>query len=60
MTRRHPFRGLFAGLLLGLGAAVLCVTLGIVPIGTLTPWVVIVAGVLIGLLAGLVAPARGG
>lgn len=58
-ARRHPFRGLFAGLLLGIAAAILAITFGVVPLGMFTPWAVLVAGLLVGLLVGQAAPARG-
>ncbi len=49
----HPWRGLFAGLLLGVGAGILAIVFGIVPIGALTPLVVAFGGGVVGLLLGL-------
>jgi hypothetical protein len=49
----HPLRGLFAGLLLGIGAGILAIVFGIVPIGALTPFVAIGGGGVIGLVLGL-------
>lgn len=58
-ARRHPFRGLFIGLLFGLSVAVLFISFGVVFVGALTPWVTIAVGGLIGLADGLAAPTRG-
>lgn len=49
----HPWRGLFAGLLLGVGAGVLAIVFGVVPIGALTPLVVAAGGGVLGLILGL-------
>ena len=57
---RHPVRGLFAGLLLGLGLALLLFTYAKIAIGTLAFPLVIVAGIVVGLLVGILAPPRGG
>jgi len=58
--RRHPGRGIFAGLLLGLGLALLLFTYAKIAIGTLAFPLVILAGIVVGLLIGILAPARGG
>lgn len=58
-TKRHPIRGLFGGLCLGLGLAIMLVIYGKVAFGTWTPYLVIIAGVVIGVLWAFVAPARG-
>ena len=55
---RHPFRGLFAGLLMGLGAALLSISFGLILAGALTPVVMIVAFLVIGLLVALFGPSR--
>jgi hypothetical protein len=55
----HPFRGLLAGLLLGIGAGVIAIVFGIVPMGALTPFVAIGGGGVIGLILGLL-PVGGG
>jgi len=57
---RHPGRGLLAGLLFGLGLALLLFTYAKIAIGTLAFPLVILAGIVIGLLVGILAPARGG
>ena len=56
---RHPFRGGFAGLLLGVGVALLGVSFSLFALGTLVPILVIVAMVVIGVLVGTLVPARG-
>lgn len=50
---RHLFRGLGFGILLGLGLAVLSITFAIVPLGQWTPYVSLVGGPIVGLVAGL-------
>jgi hypothetical protein len=49
----HPFRGLLAGLVLGLGAGVLAIVFGVVPVGALTPFVALGGGGVVGLVLGL-------
>jgi hypothetical protein len=58
--RRHPFRGFFGGLLFGLGLALLLLSYAVVPFGAVTPWVVIGAFTVLGLLSGLFGPRRRG
>lgn len=48
--KRHPWRGLFFGLLLGLGLALMAVLYGWYFAGPLTPWLLLLLGVVIGLL----------
>lgn len=48
--RRHPFRGLFFGLLLGLGLGLMAIIYGIYALGPLTPWILVVVGVMFGLV----------
>jgi predicted lipid-binding transport protein (Tim44 family) len=57
--KRHPIRGLFGGLLVGLGVALLLVLYGKIAFGTLTPYVIILAGVVVGVAWAFVAPVRG-
>jgi hypothetical protein len=59
VKERHPFRGFFGGLLLGLGVALLLVFVGFVPMGELTPWVMIGLGIAVGLAVALAGPTRG-
>jgi hypothetical protein len=58
-VKRHPIRGLFSGLFLGLGLALMVMAYGKAPFNTATPYVCIVAGLLAGLLMGLGGPRRG-
>jgi hypothetical protein len=55
---RHPIRGFFWGLLLGLGVALLLVNFAVIALGTLTPWVITLAVAVLGTLWGLFGPAR--
>ena len=57
--KRHPVRGAVAGLLLGVGAALLLFSYARIAIGTLAFPLVILIGLVFGLLVGLFAPARG-
>jgi hypothetical protein len=59
LAGRHPWRGLFGGLVLGLAVGILAIVFGIVPIGTITPWVALAGGSVIGLILGLL-PIGGG
>ncbi len=53
-NKRHPFRGLFFGLLLGLGLGLMAIIYGWYFIGPMTPWILVVAGVVIGLVMAFV------
>jgi hypothetical protein len=55
---RHPLRGIFGGLLLGIGLALILVQLGFVPIGSATVVVVVLLAVVLGLLVAVAAPPR--
>ena len=48
--KRHPFRGLFFGLLLGIGLGLMAIIYGIYFLGPLTPWILVVLGVVVGLV----------
>lgn len=48
--RRHPFRGLFFGLLLGLGLGLMAIIYGFYALGPLTPWILLILGMVFGLL----------
>jgi uncharacterized membrane protein YedE/YeeE len=48
--RRHPFLGLFFGLLLGIGLGLMAIIYGWYFLGAITPWIFVVAGIVIGLL----------
>ena len=59
----RPIRGLLAGLSLGIGVALLLIVFAVIALGTLTPYIIIVVGVVIGLLLGMYneqLPWRGG
>ena len=57
--KRHPIRGALFGLLLGIGTAALLIMYAVIALGTLTPIVVIVLGVVVGVLWGMFGPAKG-
>ncbi|HEU5300902.1 MAG TPA: SH3 domain-containing protein [Acidimicrobiia bacterium] len=56
--KRHPIRGFFGGLFLGLGIALLLVVTSQIALGTLTPLVIVVVGVVAGVLWAMFGPAR--
>jgi hypothetical protein len=56
--KRHPFRGFFGGLFVGLGVALLLFLYGKIAFGTLTPYFIILGGVVLGVVWAFVAPAR--
>jgi hypothetical protein len=58
IRKRHPIRGLFGGLLFGLGLALALISFAVIALGTLTPWVVVGLCTVFGVLLGLVMPAR--
>lgn len=58
MIRRHPLRGLLAGLLIGLGVAILLVIYGAAPLGPATVVIVLVVFMLLGVASAWVLPAR--
>lgn len=57
-VRRHPIRGFFWGLLMGIGITVLLIVTNTVAIGTIAPWLVLVFSTMFGILWGLFAPPR--
>jgi hypothetical protein len=56
----HFGRGLLTGLLLGVGAAVLVIVFGFMPLGSVTPWVALAAGPILGAVVGLLPLGGGG
>jgi hypothetical protein len=56
--KRHPIRGFFGGLFVGVGIALLLVLYGKIAFGTLTPYLIILAGVALGAVWAFVAPVR--
>lgn len=57
--RRHPIRGAIWGLLVGLGVALILIGQAVIAMGTLSPPVVVLVGLLLGVAWGMLAPARG-
>ncbi len=57
--QRRPILGFFSGLLVGLAVAVLLFSYAKIALGTLTPYAIIAAGALLGLLWSVLGPARG-
>ena len=57
-AKRHPVRGVLAGLLTGIGAALLLVVFSVIALGTLTPYLCIVAGALAGVVWSVFGPTR--
>lgn len=55
---RHPIRGFFAGLLLGLAIGQLLVVFKVVPLSTITPWIVVVVITILGVVWALYGPTR--
>jgi hypothetical protein len=58
-AKRHPVRGFFAGLFLGLGAALLLFVLGVLPITVVWLGIVTLIGIVVGIVLAYVAPVRG-
>jgi uncharacterized membrane protein SpoIIM required for sporulation len=56
--KRHPIRGFFGGLIFGLGVSILLITTAVLLFGKLTPLIVLVAGIALGLVVGIVGPTR--
>lgn len=54
VKRRHPFRGLFFGFLLGLGLGLMAIIYGFYALGPLTPWILVIVGLVLGLLLAFV------
>lgn len=52
--KRHPFRGLFFGLLLGLGLGLMAIIYGVYALGPWTPWILVALGIVLGLLISFV------
>jgi len=57
-TKYHPIRGAIYGLLAGIGLAIYLIILKVINLGIVTPIIVIVASVVLGVLWGRFAPAR--
>lgn len=57
-TRRRPVLGFFAGLLFGLGVALMLAVLGVIPMSLVWLGVAAGAGAVLGLVLAYLAPAR--
>ena len=57
-ARRHPVRGFFAGLFLGIGAALLLFVFGVLPFTLAMLGIVTAGGVVVGVVLAYVAPVR--
>ena len=57
-AKRHTIRGVIAGLLLGLGLAVLLLVYGKAPFGIATPYVCLGCGLVAGIALGVSGPTR--
>ena len=57
-VKRYPIRGLLAGLLGGLGVAVLLILNSVITMGTMTPYIIIVVFVILGVLWAMLGPVR--
>ena len=57
-VKRHPIRGALWGLTMGVGLAAALIGFAVIAAGTLTPYVVALGGVVIGVLWGMLAPAK--
>lgn len=58
MIHRHPLRGLFGGLLLGIGLALVLVQLSVAPLGTNTVVIIIALCTVLGVIAAYALPVR--
>ena len=52
--KRHPWMGLFFGLLLGIGLGLMAIIYGWYFLGSLTPWLLVILGIVIGLVMAFV------
>jgi hypothetical protein len=57
-VKRRPIRGALWGLLLGVGVTALLIMYSVIAVGTLTPWVVLLVFIVLGVLWGLFGPAK--
>ncbi|MBM3673195.1 MAG: hypothetical protein FJW86_13600 [Actinobacteria bacterium] len=56
--KRHPIRGFFAGLFMGLAVAQFFVVFKVVALSTITPWIVVVVLTILGVVWALFGPTR--
>ncbi len=57
-AKRHPVRGFFAGLFLGLGIALLLFVLGVLPMTVAWLGILTLVGIVVGIVLAYVAPVR--
>ena len=57
-VKRHPFKALLSGIMLGVGLMLLVMVYAKAPFGSVTPWVCLGSGIVAGLVLGLFGPAR--
>jgi hypothetical protein len=57
-AKRHPVRGFFAGLFLGLGVALLLFVLGVLPMTIAWLGIITLVGIVLGIVLAYVAPVR--
>ena len=57
-VHRHPFRGLFAGLLLGLGVVLMVFVYGALPMTVLNLALFVIGGAVLGVVLAYVTPPR--
>jgi hypothetical protein len=58
--KRHPFRGIFFGLLFGIGLALMAMVYGWYFLGPLTPWILLLLAIVLGLVLAFVPRPWGG
>ena len=58
--RHHPIMGFFAGLFLGLGAALILFVFGVIPLTVVWLVSLVVGGIVIGIVLGYLLPSRRG
>jgi uncharacterized membrane protein SpoIIM required for sporulation len=57
-VKRHPVKGFFGGLFLGLGLSILAMVYGGVVVGSPLALVIVVAGVVLGVASSFALPAK--
>jgi multisubunit Na+/H+ antiporter MnhB subunit len=57
-VHRHPIVGFFAGLLLGLGLAIMLFIYGVLPISLIVLGALLVGGAVLGIVLAYIAPVR--
>ena len=57
-TKRRPVRGLIWGVILGLGLALIAIGQGMAALGTWPPFLLVVAGIVLGVLWSTLGPAK--